>query len=324
MVHTAKFYLMVEDEEVYKLEKKHKENITLIGSKLDGQHMGLTTTFIRRYNNWLMFVTVDFIKLLGRCDIVEQDYKEIEQKIGNFLFYIFGENKELILIRLDYRLDFQTNDKERELLLTLYGKALDKYRFKKKYNIYKSSIYFNSKSMQIVIYDKEIEKFAKGKDKEEFEKNILRFEVRLQNRHINYLKRTYGLEKVLQNYLTERFWEKYMVENLGCFLYFGNYYKIYMAEKIINNSNIKDRDKHFIREFLVDVSIRGVTGAKNMINENQQNKYTKYTFNKAMKILVELNINPILIPKNLKGIPSFLENPLNSLLVPISHGNIDV
>lgn len=41
-------------------------------------------------------------------------------------------------------------------------------------------------------------------------------------------------------------------------------------------------------------------------------KYSKYKFRQAIALLKDLNINPILIPKNLKA-PSIIQNPFNNI-----------
>lgn len=93
----------------------------------------------------------------------------------------------------------------------------------------------------------------------------------LENKHLNYMKRQYNIEKTLKNYFKDSIYEKYMLDNLGVLLYYGDYYKIYIAEKIIEASDIKKSDKNIIRELLVDISKYGVTGAteiKNIVNIN--------------------------------------------------------
>ncbi|GFR35460.1 hypothetical protein [Thermobrachium celere] len=60
---------------------------------------------------------------------------------------------------------------------------------------------------------------------------------------------------------------------------------------------------------MIDISKYGITKVLNLKKDNNENKYTKYKYNKAMKLLKQLNMNPILIPKNEK-VPSYIKNPL--------------
>lgn len=323
MIHTARFYLQLDDTEIVFLCRKFKEKITLLSKVIDENFEGITTTFTNRFRQWWMFVNIDFIKLLGKSNIQEKDVKEIQQKIDQYLFFIFGKihHKELTLVRIDFRYDAVISNKEhRELLLKLYKKTTDKYGFKIKNDRYKSTIYFNSKSVKVICYDKEKERSDKNVDIEPYEKNVLRFEVCLLNRHLNYMKKTYGLEKCLESYMNDEFWAKYMKGNICPIFFKGDYYKINTATKIIEESNFKDRDKKKLRNFLCDVSKYGIHGVKRLMVKDSKGilkpKYSKYLFSKYIGMLEELNINPILIPKNYKvafGKDKFISNPLDFL-----------
>lgn len=309
MVHTAKFFIQFENEEVYKLEEKYKENITLVSEKLNEKHNGITSYFTNYNKTWFMYFTIDFIRLLDKVNIKESDYKEIEDKINKFIYEVFGvRDKEAILVRIDYRLDVKVErEEERVLLFHLYKKTIEKYRFQKKYDKYGSTVYFNNKSVQATIYDKEKERYDKGEGIEEYEENVLRFEVRLQNRHLNSIKHSKKienrLEKELKHYFKEKLYEKYMKQYFGHFLYKGNYYKMYRCEKIIANSNLSDKDKKELREFLIKVSKVGMQKVKSEL--------TTHMFKKHIKQLELLQINPIIIPKNYKiDLPKgYITNP---------------
>lgn len=106
-----------------------------------------------------------------------------------------------------------------------------------------------------------------------------------------------------------------MLSNIQKIVYKGDYYNIREVDKILNKSNIKEKDRKFLREFLIDVSENGITGAKKIIKEDNKLKYTQYKFKKAISILEELNINPILIPKNREYLHferhSYIKNPFS-------------
>lgn len=312
----------LEDSEVSALCRKFGKDISLLPNEIDSFFKGITTTFRKNGLYWWMFVHIDFIKLLEKSNIQEKDLKDIQRKINYYLYFIFDPNdKSLTLIRLDFRFDAVVPLKEhRELLLKLYKKTAEKYGFKRKYDLYETSIYFNSESVKIICYDKEAERKAKGEDIRPYEENVLRFEVCLLNRHLNYMKKTYGLEKCLESYMNNEFWTKYMKGNICPIFFKGNYYKINTATKIIEESNFKDRDKKKLRNFLCDVSKHGIHGVKRLMVKDSKGilkpKYSKYLFSKYIRMLEELNINPILIPKNYKvafGKDKFISNPLDFL-----------
>jgi hypothetical protein len=312
MIHTAKFFLLLSKKDVDFITKKYNERITLIGDIVDINFKGIKTSIIKKMNKWILFVTIDCIELLGKADILEEDFNDLNNKMNDYLFGIFNNReRELILLRLDYRLDVVIKKVEqRELLLYLYvKKTTEKYMHKKKYSEFDTSVYFNTNSKQCFCYDKDFQRTVNNQEIMEYEKDVIRYEVRLQNKHLNYNKRTHGIDKNIKNYFKEDLWRKYMEKDLGNILYKGDYYKIYMADKIILNSNlIKESEKKFIREFLCDVSLKNINGVKEMIDSHGKLKYTKYKFNKAIKVLGLLGINPLLIPKNLK-IDSHIENP---------------
>ena len=152
-----------------------------------------------------------------------------------------------------------------------------------------------------MIYDKEVERINKNEKIQEYEKDVLRFEVALKNRHLNYKKRKFSMEKELKAYLNEKSFNSYIEEHLGKILYKGDYHTIYHANKIISESLLKEKDKQEILEFIKFISKSGVTKCKE--------KYSKYKFNKYIGLLEMLNINPILIPKN-RCTSTYIKNPL--------------
>lgn len=127
MIHTAKFYLQLNNEDINFLENKYWETISLISCRIDNVYKenGITTIFTKLYNNWYMYLIIDFIKLIGKADINEEDYSEVQDKINQYLYDIFEDNRrELILIRLDYRLDVKVEAKaDRETIMYLYNKT---------------------------------------------------------------------------------------------------------------------------------------------------------------------------------------------------------
>ena len=180
---------------------------------------------------------------------------------------------------------------------------------------YETSVMYDSGSIQIIIYDKNAERLAKEKIPKIYEQNMLRFEVKVLNNHLNYNKNKYNISKPLRNYFKEDMKDNYMIKNIQNIVYKGDYYNIYQADKIINNSNLKDTEKKLLRDFLTDVSKYGVTGAKKKKKKDNSLKFTSYKYKIILKLLEELNINPILIPKNLKcpagNSYSYIKNPFN-------------
>lgn len=307
MIHTAQFYINISETEKVFLENKYEDDISQVYSRINNiyKSKGIVINYISNFvNTYTVFFTIDFIKLLEKSRVNEDDIFEINNEISNFKFDIIN-NKDIeeVLIRIDYRFDSVINSKDRETLLYLYNKTVDKFGFKKKFNEYDTTIYFNSKSIQSKVYDKETERIDNVEVIEDYEKDVLRFEVAIRNQHLNYNKRAHKMDKSINIYLNNSLCKTYMKNSLEVFLYKGDYYTIYKAKKIIVGSNIKERYKEEVIEFIKYISNYGVTKA--------QQQYSKYKCKKYLNILSELNINPILIPKNLKGSSTYIKNPFN-------------
>lgn len=301
MLHTAHFYLDLTAEDLYLLEIHFGVPYEKIGEKVNVQ--GFTTWITKKYGTKLYFI-VDFIKLLGRANIVESDFPEVEKRVLDYIDYLFVDQSyydRIVLLRIDYRLDVKLPENYRKTILYLYKKVADKYRHQKKYDKYETSIYFNSMSVQGICYDKEEDVNAKGSKIEDYEVDILRFEVRLQNRHLKYMKYRKGKEKWLEEYFQEALYKKYLHQYLGILLFKGDYYKINKAKTIIDKSNLREKEKEQLLEFLKYISEKGYEKAKK--------QFTRYYRNKFLSQLENLQINPILIPKNRKDFPSYMKNP---------------
>lgn len=310
MIHTVQFYTNLSFDEKREIESRFNKNIEEV-LKEASNNKCFTISGVNRKLYYSINIIADITKILNRGDIYEDDYYVVQQKIDDFITSIVGYSIDLTLIRIDYRFDKKINsESEKFMLIHIYKKMIHKYGFKimKNKDEYETSITYDSKSMQVIIYDKDQEREDKDEEIEDYEKGVLRFEVKLLNRHLNYNKRKYGTCKNLKNYFSESLQKEYMAKNIRKIVYKGDYYNLYKADKIIKQSNIKEKDKLFIREFLVDVSNHSIAGVRNL-----EGKYTEYKFKKAIKILEELNINPILIPKNKKSLDgkgySYIKNP---------------
>ena len=318
MIHTVLLYANLSFEEKKIIEKRFKKSIEEVMKEINSDREVIIFSGKNREFHYQINIFADVTKILNRGNVYEKDYDEVKKRIDNEVEYLVGYSLDLILIRVDYRFDKYISSKaERLILIHLYKKMINKHGFKlkKSKNKYKTSVRYDSKSMQIIIYDKEEERKDKNKKCEDYEKCVLRFEVKLLNKHLNYNKRKYNIEKDLKFYFSESLQRKYMLSNIQKIVYKGDYYNIREADKIINKSNMKERDKKFIREFLIDVSENGITGAKEISIESDKQKYTPYKFKKAVSILEELNINPILIPKSREYFHnerhSYIKNPFN-------------
>ena len=318
MIHTIQFYTNISFNEKENIERRFNKNIVTVMEEVSENTKGIAITTIGRISDYYINIHVDVTEMLDKGDVKETDYYKVQNKIDSVIESIIGYQLELTLLRIEYRLDkYLECPSQRYILFHIYKKMILKSGFKKRKDKkeYETSVMYDSGSIQLIIYDKSAERLAKKQIPKLYEENMLRFEVKVLNNHLNYNKNRYNISKTLKNYFKEDMKNNYMIKNIQNIVYKGDYYNIYGADKIINNSNLKDNDKKLLRDFLKDVSKLGITGAKFKKKEDNMLKYTTYKYKKAIKLLEELNINPILIPKNLKcpngKSYSYIKNPFN-------------
>ncbi|MEG2458006.1 MAG: hypothetical protein RSB41_03855 [Bacilli bacterium] len=223
---------------------------------------------------------------------------------------------ELKLNRIDYRYDKIINDKEKRILLIkLYNKNDEKKAYMKKtFVFHKSSkknnkhcsLRYLNKSKSCNVYDKEEEREAKFQEILDYEKNIIRYEAQIKRKHILYMKKRYNIDDSFEIYFTPAlynlFMDKVVVSSIGI----SDYYNLYYASKKIKFSMFKDTDKEELIKFLRNISNNGRI-------HNCKELYSKYKYDKLLKQLGALNINPILIPKN--DPITIIENPIKDIFI---------
>lgn len=312
MIHTCEFYATLEKEIIGFLEDKFNRKVTLITEKIDEEKFhSVKFHFYKLYGVWRFNLVVDFIKLLNKSEISENDYEEIEKRLEKIIIYIFKDMSkyvEIILKRIDFRKDVVIENKEkRELLLKIYKKARKKVNKKEKNIKFDSTIYFSNSSIVVIIYDKTKEREDKNLIVNEYEKNILRLEIRLFPKHLTYKKKSAKIDRTLKSYLKNDIFVEYINKHVVPILQKGNHYKIKIIESMLNeNDNIKLKDKNEIINFLNYISKYGFDSVINKPDDNKKCKYSRYTCKKYIKILSELNINVLIIPSREKI--DFIEN----------------
>ncbi|MCE9676015.1 hypothetical protein LPC27_09570 [Paraclostridium bifermentans] len=318
MIHTIQLYTIISFDEKDKIEKRFNKSIIQVMDEVSENTEGITISGRGKIADYYINMHIDVTEILDKGDVNEVDYYIVQKEIDRVIEYIVGYKLELTLLRIEYRIDIRVESSaERYILFHIYKKMIRKFGFKKRKDKkeYETSVMYDSGSIQLIIYDKDTERLAKEEISKYYEKNMLRFEVKVLNNHLNYNKNKYNIPKTLQNYFREDMKNNYMIKNIQKVVYKGDYYSIYRAGNIIEKSNLKDRDKKLVRDFLIDVSKLGITGAKSIKKKDKSLKYTDYKYKKAIELLEELNINPILIPKNLKAPNgesySYIKNPFN-------------
>ena len=304
MIHTGEFFVILDGEnDASAIEEMNEKKVyTCTGCKIVCRK-----TRIKKYVSTRLHLVVDFIELLGKADITPSDVDEITYRIRKIVEGIVdNDDFELVLSRLDYRFDSVIKDKdERAMLLKLLKKSSKKVNYMKKINKYENTVRFFSKSRSNNFYDKERERMDKNKDIKPYEKDVLRFEAQIKNEHTRYKKRSAGVERSIELYLTYPMYKQYMTKMVIGVIGRGDFYSLKAATDIINKQDISDTVKKELREFMV------YTSMKRDLAKTKE-KYGRYKYNKYISILDGLNINSIIIPEKWRR--SFISNPLKRLI----------
>lgn len=330
MIHTFEMLLLVTYSDIRHFFSRYGVNInkydylgaavTKLKSEVEKSSPAYSVTWIsgRADGNWNLHLKVDVVRMLNKGEILEGDYDLVETDIRKFLNWHFGHSLYFdphTLKRIDYKMDcIVPNAKERELLFHLLEKYTARYARKQKIKWgkdndgnpfkYDTSQYHRCKSIELHIYDKEEERIAKGEEIQPYDRERVRYELRLKNAHLNSMKRNdkgKGRPKELRSYFSYQLWKEYMEQHVLPIVHSGDYYKITEAEKIIDNSHLSKKKKNVLREFIVQISRGNIDTPKQHISPP--------TYRKYLRDLATIRVNPILIPKNRTDFPNCLKNP---------------
>ena len=318
MVHTIKIFSDI-DEEIYryienKFNSKSSNYINL--SKYVGRDaFSVEVRKLKKGKIHRIYMFIDIVKLLGRVNIIESDKVIVLNNIDDVLSDILPSNLldklDIRVHRFDYRYDKIIESKEdRRLLVKLYNKHSDRNAYMNKVDVFDkvtkksnklSSLRYQNKSRACNIYDKEVERDAKCEVIMDYEKCVIRYEAQVKRRHITYLKSHYGIEDILEIYFSHAMYNVFMNKIIISTIGVEDYYSIYHARKIINNSSsLTEKKRSDLIKLLINTSLEKDCGFK------------KSKRNGLIKELKKLGINPILIPKH-ENIPH-LVNPIKDIL----------
>ena len=142
-------------------------------------------------------------------------------------------------------------------------------------------------------------------------KNIIRFELQCYPNKVRGLKNTWQLEdRSLMNYLQPQFIRDLLIKNYRQTIGLEDFYSFYHAQKIINSSNRRAATKtKLINTLRLIAQARHVSKAKEQFIRGTRIKHTDIivgggekdtaeTFNRYLRNIRELGINPFIIPKD--------------------------
>lgn len=304
--HTADYYIKASRRTLENFILKH---IHRLKKTDEGFHMNfLDVNIIIKPNSNYILLKVDFIKLLKKPDITPHDLDTIENMLTNIITQMYPFVHPPVLRRIDLRYDLSVTSTDKERYFELWEKTTLSRGHLKKINPeeYKSeSLYYTSESqydsVRINIYDKKKEREKKGQKAEYFEANIIRFEIQLFNRHLNYMKKKHGLNKCIETYISDEMLGKYLDKYLSPIIFRSTYRSLHKSYEIVNRSDLSTSMKSKLKKFLRVCNKENIDAVRNRFATNTWSSY--------LIQLEKLDINPLPLKKSM-GI-DLLQNPIS-------------
>lgn len=259
-----------------------------------------------KYNQPILQLTIQLnpTKLLNR-DIVmltkEEDLQEVSKRFNKVLEEIHLDLNTFFywtLNRIDYCININTPYVKE--YIKLFQRCSLPYRFNIPYNKKakvrkhkEGSFYIFNNSTIINFYNKEIERLNNTGKQLESAKDILRLEIQCKKAKTDYMKYKYNFDIKYLGYFTS---EELSINTIST--YFnkiigkGDYYKLDNARAIINLS----KHTKVTKDKLINV-LELINKHKSIDKAFKESKYTKESFNRYIKLIRELNINPVTIPR---------------------------
>ncbi|MBY0221776.1 hypothetical protein [Sporosarcina aquimarina] len=321
MVHTFRLVFKLWRKHVWFLRNAYDIDAMEVGKYFGDTFNGVTLTVYRRPNKQALYLSliVDAPLMLDKGEITEGDLLEIEGRLMEILTVMFGDQKlyhQHQLMRIDYRFDSIIEEASvRKAYVDLYNKSYRKKarRLKKSgrinvqgfYEEYETGVEHKNGSVETAVYDKMAERRAKKKPIKAYEKDVLRFEVRLKEKFMSYQKGEYEVPRELKVYFSKEKYRQMMYQYiLGTYLT-KDFVRYSLAVGYVERSQFGKQVQKAITKFLRTVS-RGDLSSP-------QNSMAAATFNRRLAECTELGFHPITIPNSWKHLPDFLENPLSVL-----------
>lgn len=267
--------------------------IKLTSKKVDGRY---------KYNFMQMTIIMNPVKLIRRnkLEVIKMDLLEEVKKI-------FAEKVKKIhtsLPRLDYwtinRIDYAVNINTPyvEEYIKLFQRGDKPTNFKELYcsksktrKQLDGSFYLFNDSVTINFYNKENERLSQNFNKDGA-KDLLRLEVQCKKPKTNTIKAKHEFDsRHLEHYLSQEIsyqqLEYYYNKTIGT----GDYYKLSEAIRIVQESNYTPKTKKKFIEVL-----KLVNKCRSIWKAREESKYNKNCFNRYLKQIRELGVNPVTIP----------------------------
>ena len=260
----------------------------------------------KKYKNDYLNITIILnpIRLINKnkLEVIKEDdlglvYKRFKE-VKNKIFSGLPALEHWDINRVDYAINIYTEHVKE--YIKLFQRADKPSNFNELYcteahrrKQLEGSFYLCNKSVIINFYDKEDELMKKNFNTDGA-KNLLRLEVQCNKPKTNNIKYknefgTSHVKNYLRMHLSEEYINNYYSKTIGS----GDYYKLSKAIEMIMDSNYTDIMKKRTIEVLQAINLH-----RSIWKAREKSQYSKNSFNKYLKMIRALNINPVTIPNS--------------------------
>lgn len=271
----------------------------------------------KKYKHHYLNITIVLnpIKLINKnkLEVIKEDdleniYKKFKE-VKNKIFIGLPSLENWVINRVDYAINIHTEHVKE--YIRLFQRGDKPSNFKELYctkahrrKQLEGSFYLYNKSIAINFYDKEDELIKKNFNVDGA-KNLLRLEVQCNKSKTNNIKYKKGFDiNHVKNYLKMNLSKEYIYYYYDKTIGLGDYYKLSKAIEIVKDSNYTEIIKKRLIEVLQEVNLH-----RSIWKAREKSIYSKNSFNKYLKMIRALNINPVTIPNSWEM--DYLENPKN-------------
>ena len=255
-----------------------------------------------KYRDDYIYIHLQHNAIKGKtADAIYDNVLTLVESIGIDLEMLQVDRK---INRIDYKRDFECelcSIAEKQAILSIMSKLPTGVRGVN-LETYETAIKYKPKSsngIEIIVYFKD-EQLKKHKRKgiqiqlKEFQ-NVIRVEVRDKNKRLNYNeKNTFKMEKTIDNYYKDNIADKHFSKYVEPIFYTEPFYRIdYALIAIQNNKKLTGIEAEKLCKLVTDINKKGFTRAKTEYG------YCEDTFEKHIKLLRDIGINPLTFDENI-------------------------
>lgn len=254
-------------------------------------YLGSTLTIVTTTDSVLEGIDIKFGYREEYMKRLKQIIKEV---IGREV-----EDRELILKRIDYKVDIPMSDSELKVFKQLKDKHYTKYKYMSSKVDYETSVHLDNKNGQTNInsYDK----YEESQDIRYW--NIWRVEVQVKQKKLYNNLTRYGVERTLDNYWNlDSFNENYF-DFLQDYFFLGDYYRLDVCREKIKKSTYSKTIQKNLCQFVTRINRIGLTDTK------EKYGYNYVTMKKYIGLLNDIKVNPVTI--DMGSEVTFMENILS-------------